>query len=161
MPNYNYNNYPYGMPYQPFMPQAQQNQNQNFNMQQNQNNQQQMIQPQQQTSYLPLTFVNGIIGAKSFIVTPGQTIYLRDSDDGSNLLFEKSADPYGKYSLKAYRMQEINIDDIGKAPKQDEKLSQYATKQELDSLKEIFEGKLNDLSSMIQKPYKNNKKDSE
>ncbi|MBR4378001.1 MAG: hypothetical protein IKP50_03895 [Bacilli bacterium] len=80
------------------------------NMMNQQPQAQQNVQPQApQTSYLPLTFVNGVIGAKSFIVAPNHTIFLRDSDEGSNLLFEKSADMYGKYTIKAFRMTEIML----------------------------------------------------
>lgn len=141
MPNYNnFNNYPYGMPYSPYgvNPGYQQN---NYN--------QQMQQPvQQQTSYLPLSFTNGVIGAKAFIVAPNQTVFLRDSDEGSNLLFEKSADMYGKYTIKAYRLTQVNIDDIGK-PLPEMPKNEYITKEDLNNFKLIFENKMNILSSLI------------
>lgn len=81
--NYNnpYNQYPYtNMPYQ---------------------------QQYQQTTYLPLTFVNGIEGAKAFIVGANQTVYLKDSD--SDMLYEKHADSQGRYSIKAYKLQEAEL----------------------------------------------------
>lgn len=61
---------------------------------------------QQQTTYLPLTFVNGIEGAKAFIVGANQTVYLKDSD--SDMLYEKRADAQGRYSLTAYRLQPVD-----------------------------------------------------
>lgn len=61
---------------------------------------------QQQTTYLPLTFVNGIEGAKAFIVGANQTVYLKDSD--SDMLYEKRADAQGRYSLVAYRLQLVD-----------------------------------------------------
>lgn len=125
MPNYNnYGNYPYGNPYQTF-------QNNNYNQQP------QTMQPQQTQQpipFMPLTFTSGLVGAKAYIVAPNQTVFLKDSDTNSNLLFEKSADSYGRYTLKAYELTEINIDEIGK-----EKVSkpsiEYATKEEFEEFK--------------------------
>lgn len=62
---------------------------------------------QQQTTYLPLTFVNGIEGAKAFIVGANQTVYLKDSD--SNILYEKKADAQGRYTLIAYELTPIDL----------------------------------------------------
>lgn len=56
----------------------------------------------QQYPYVPLTFVNGIEGAKAYIVAPNQTVYLRDSD--ADIIYIKTADPQGRYMLKAYNM---------------------------------------------------------
>lgn len=169
MPNYNnlYGNYPYGNIYQPYGVN-------NNGYQQNNYNQPQMQQtPQPQTSYLPLTFTSGLVGAKAFIVAPNQTVFLKDSEEGSDLLFEKSADSYGKYTLKAYKLNEIKIDDIGKNINENSKtetitkkdLQEFATKGDLDSLKSIFENKMNDLSTLIQKgskkPNLSNQKESD
>lgn len=162
MPNYNYVNYPYGNYYQPVMPQQNYNNSNNGNVVPNMYQQQSQPQPQMpqtQTTYLPLTYVSGLIGAKSFIVAPNQTFFLRDSDEGSNLLFEKSADMYGKYTIKAYRLVETNLDDVGKPvaemPKQDtitkNDLSGFATKNDLIDLKNVFESKMDNLSTLIQK----------
>lgn len=126
MPNYNnYGNYPYGNPYQPF-------QNNSYNQQP------QAMQPQQTQQpipFMPLTFTSGLVGAKAYIVAPNQTVFLKDSDTNSNLLFEKSADSYGRYTLKAYELNEINIDEIGK-----EKVSksniEYITKEEFEAFKQ-------------------------
>ncbi len=146
MPNYNNYNYPYGMPYTYGV---------NNSGYQNNNYGQQMQQPQmqQQTSYLPLSFTNGVIGAKAFIVAPNQTVYLRDSDEGSNLLFEKSADMYGKYTIKAYRLTEVNINDVGK-PIPETPKTEYVTKEDLKNFRLVFENKMNVLSSLIEKNIK-------
>lgn len=92
--------------------------------------QQQPQQPQQQ--YFPFTFVNGIEGAKAFIVQPNQVYYLKDVD--SNLLFEKKLDNQGKPILTAFETKPINIQDIGKKPTQEPKidLSDYVSKRELN-----------------------------
>lgn len=163
MPNYNnyYGAYPYGAPYQSY------GMNPNYqNVGYAQQMQPQAQQPQQyqtmqqpQTSYLPLTFTSGLVGAKSFIVGPNQTVFLKDSDEGSNLLFEKSADQNGRYTLKAYELSEIKLDDIGK-PKQPiqqqsqitrEDIQQFATKGDLIALQRVFETQLNNLSTLLQK----------
>lgn len=163
----NYSGYGYGYPYGSYYQQPAQMQAQpNYNMGNMMNPQPQAQQPTQpqapQTSYLPLTYVSGLIGAKSFIVAPNQTIYLRDSDEGSDLLFEKSADMYGKYTLTPYRMVRVNLDDNGKqvqekqkqAPTNDINLDMFATKKDLDDFKTLFEAKMNDLSAFLQKAYK-------
>lgn len=60
-----------------------------------------------QTTYLPLTFVNGIEGAKAFIVGANQIVYLKDSD--SNMLYEKRADAQGRYSIIAYELKQVDL----------------------------------------------------
>lgn len=166
MPNYNnyYGGYPYGNPYQPYGV----NQNGGYAQQPQQQQPQPQFQPiqQPQTSYLPLTFTSGLVGAKSFIVAPNQTVFLKDSDDGSNLLFEKSADQNGRYTLRAYELNEVKVDDIGK-PKQPiqpqqpqitkEDIQFFATKDDLIALQRVLETQMNNLSTLIQKGSKNGK----
>lgn len=96
---------------------------------------------QPQTNYLPLTFVNGIEGAKAFIVGANQTVYLKDSD--SNILFEKRADSQGKYSILAYELKQIDLNNVGKPAAQVE----YVTIADFKSL----ENKLKRLSNKIDK----------
>lgn len=158
MTNFNNSYYPYGTMYQ--QPYVQQSNQQSYanNMYQQPSA---TYQQQQQTSYLPLTFTSGLIGVKAFIVAPNQTVYLRDSDEGSNLLFEKSADMYGKYTIKAYRLNEVNIDDIGK-PIEKTNISEsvsasYLTKDDFKDFKTLFEKKMDDLSYLVQKNSKNYK----
>lgn len=156
----NYNN-PYFNPYQQY-PYTngfgnQQMQTQNIQNTYNTPNQNQ----QMQTSYLPLTFVNGIEGAKAFIVAPNQVIYLKDSD--SNILFEKKADQQGKYTLTAFELKPININDIGKPVQEKpnesylvkEDLKPFVTKSDLNALETIFESKIDKLSSRIEKLARN------
>lgn len=175
MPTYNqYGNYPYGNPYQPYGVNPNMYQNNGYAQQMPQQ-QQPQFQPMQQpqTSYLPLTFTSGLVGAKSFIVAPNQTVFLKDSDEGSNLLFEKRADQNGRYTLKVYELNEIKVDDIGK-PKEvfknpevqitKEDMQHFATKDDLIALQRVFEVQMNNLSTLIQKGSKNGKnfvKDSE
>ena len=135
---------PYFNPYQQY-PYTQPQQNQV-----NQQAQQHYYQPQQQmqTSYLPLTFVNGIEGAKAFIVGANQIVYLKDSD--SNILYEKKADYQGKYTLIAYELKPIEINNIGK-PISSEKNYELITKNDLVELESTFSSKINILSQQIEK----------
>ena len=134
----NYNN-PYYNPYQqyPYTMQPQQPQ-------------QQYHQPQQ-TNYLPLTFVNGIEGAKAFIVGANQVVYLKDSD--SNILFEKKADYQGKYTLNAFELKNIDINNIGK-PVVVEPNLEVVTKNDLNALETVFVERMNNLSSQLEKLVK-------
>jgi hypothetical protein len=83
-----------------------------------------------QTQYIPLTFVSGIEGAKAFIVTPNQTVYLRDSE--SDVLYIKSADMQGRYSLKIYNL--VPIEQIQK--------QEYVSVEMFNQFKKEIESKL-------------------
>ena len=125
----NYNN-PYFNPYQSY-PYTQPTQQQNAPM----------------TNYLQLTFINGIEGAKAFIVAPNQTIYLKDSD--SNILYEKKADAQGRYTLTAFELKPVEI-NTPTAPVKTE----YATTSDLNALKSFFTEQVSILSSEIKKTVK-------
>ena len=121
---YNYNQNGYGG-YQQQMPQYPQT-----NYQQMQSYQPYQAQPQQQMIYHPLTFVNGIEGAKAFIVNPNQTIYLKDSD--SDMLYVKTADAQGRCELKSFVLSttESNNNQKPITP------INYVTKEDLVALKD-------------------------
>ena len=106
-------------------------------------------QPTQQqtpmTNYLQLTFINGIEGAKAFIVAPNQTIYLKDSD--SNILYEKKADAQGRYTLTAFELKPVEI-NTPTAPTQP---TAYATTSDLNALKSIFMEQMNIITSKLEK----------
>lgn len=70
----NYNNYPYGMPYQPY-------QNNNFNNQQQINQ-----QPQQQIPFMPLTFTSGLVGAKAWL--EDEDLHIEPSEKVCKYLYE-------------------------------------------------------------------------
>lgn len=105
-------------------------------------------QPTQQqtpmTNYLQLTFINGIEGAKAFIVAPNQTIYLKDSD--SNILYEKKADAQGRYTLTAFELKPVEI-NTPTAPVKTE----YATTSDLNALKSTFMEQMNIITSKLEK----------
>lgn len=107
-------------------------------------------QPTQQqtpmTNYLQLTFINGIEGAKAFIVAPNQTIYLKDSD--SNILYEKKADAQGRYTLTAFELKPIEMNTPTSAPTQP---TAYATTNDLNALKSTFMEQMNIITSKLEK----------
>lgn len=107
------------------------------------NNYNQFNQPQQ-TTYLPLTFINGIEGAKAFIVGANQTVYLKDSD--SNILYEKRADAQGRYTLTAYELNKIDMNNPTPV--------KYAQICDLNALNE----RVNILSSQVEKLVKSQNK---
>lgn len=74
---------------------------------------QQAMQPQQQTG--GLTWVQGIEGAKSHFVSPGQSVLLMDSE--SNSFFIKSADTSGMpLPLRIFDYTERNAQSAPQAP---------------------------------------------
>lgn len=132
----NYNN-PYFNPYQSYP----------YTQQQYQQPQQQM-----QTNYLQLTFINGIEGAKAFIVAPNQTIYLKDSD--SNILYEKKADAQGRYTLTAFELKQIDINN----QTNNAQPTTYATTNDLNALKTAFSEQMNIITNQLEKLVKSQNK---
>lgn len=157
--NSNYYNNMYGYPY--YQQQPSYYGNQYGNQYQNVMPQQAQVQQAQQvaqTNYLPLTFVNGIEGAKAFIVPANSTVFLKDSD--SNVLFEKKADAQGKYTLIAYTLTQIkDINNIGKELPQEtqvntiskEDLRGFVTIDDFKRFESNFLGEIDKLSNLIEK----------
>lgn len=86
--------------------------------------------------FYPLTYTNGLIGAKAFYMQqPNSTVYLLDSDT-NNTLFVKTADAQGKCSLNAYRLTKIPLDQTN-TPVEEPKVV-YATKADVDDLKKLL-----------------------
>ena len=85
--------------------------------------QQQYMQNNQQTG---LIWVQGEAAAKSYLVAPGCTVPLWDSEE--KVIYLKSADASGMPSMKVLEYQ-IRGDEATKKP-------EYATKADLDALAE-------------------------
>lgn len=110
-------------------------------------------------NFIPLVFVNGVEGAKGYVMNANQILYLKDCD--SDTLFIKSADSIGRCDLKAYSLTEIPIDEIGKPKsgisKEKEKelndvdFSSFATKEEFKKFKNDMNNMFNNLSNKIEK----------
>lgn len=165
--SYSYNNFntynPYGYNGMPNYQQPMQMQPNFQNVYQNQMPVQQPNQ-QPQTNYLPLTFVNGIEGAKAYIVPANSVVYLKDSD--SNVLFEKRADAQGKYTLIAFTLSQVkDINNIGKEninqpmPQNaisKEDLKGFVTKSDFKEFTSEVLEMIGKLSSMVEKLPKTN-----
>ena len=83
--------------------------------------------PQQQNQQGGLIWVQGEAAAKSYMVAPGNTVQLWDSEE--KIIYLKSADPSGMPSMK---ILEYTI--RGEEKEQPEVV--YATKEDLDALAE-------------------------
>lgn len=161
----NYNNY---NPYNQYPYNAYQNTNmqpqQNYGMYQQPQYQQNEMQQPNRTIFI---LVNDYNEVERYIVGANQTINFYDGKNG--YVFSKSADGIGKYTIRAFKLDEIDIKNIGKDNNQSKETKDYITRSDLNALQSDFEQKLNNLSSQVEKlsktPYKsnynNNKRDSD
>ena len=93
-------------------------------------------QPAQQSG---LTWVQGLSGAKSYMVSPGSSVLLMDSE--AQRFYIKSADAAGMpLPLRIFDFTEINSQDSSQNLVSDKK-SEYITREE-------FEKKINELKGM-------------
>lgn len=74
-----------------------------------------------------LIWVQGEAAAKSYMVAPGNTVQLWDSEE--KVIYLKSADPSGMPSMKI-------LDYTIRGEEKEEPAKEYATKEELDALAE-------------------------
>lgn len=120
-------NYQYPQQYQPpiTLPQPQPQINQN----QNQNN--------------PIIWVQGIEGAKSYLVAPNNTVQLWDSEQQS--IYLKSADASGMPSIKILDYTIRNAQNEGKKAPLEDNTVKYATKEEIAEIRAEFAKKIDDL----------------
>lgn len=120
-------------PYNPYMPPA---------YQQNINNErlaylQQFQQPQQQQTYNQgLLWVQGEAGAKSFLVAPGASVLLMDSE--ASKFYIKSADNAGMPNMRTFEYKEV-LPNQNPQPLEESKAVGYATQEEIAELKKQIE----------------------
>lgn len=93
-------------------------------------------QPAQNTQQNGIIWVQGEAAAKSYLVAPGQTVQLWDSEE--KVIYLKSADASGMPSMK---MLDYTIRGEVEA-----KPTEYATKEDLNALSERIEKLKADLS---------------
>lgn len=67
-------------------------------------------QPQQPTVNVNWVYVNGIEGARAQIVQPGQTSWMMDNN--MPVIYVKSVDGMGTAALKAFRLEEMEQDQM-------------------------------------------------
>ena len=128
-PNY------YGQPMPDQLAQLRQNQTQS-----------QMMQPQMQTQIQPQTpqmqtqqadtsgiiWVQGEAGAKAYLVAPGNTVQLWDSE--SQVIYLKSADMSGMPSMRILDYTERNAAQPAKQPTTQVDFTQFITREELETI---------------------------
>lgn len=120
----NYNQYPYT----------------NYSYQQQPQYQQQY---QQQQNYMNLLIINNFNDVEKYIVMANQTVNFYDSKNA--LIYVKSADSIGKYSIKAFKLNEIDLNAINNPTN-----IEYATRNDLNALENVFNEKMNNISSKIE-----------
>lgn len=91
-------------------------------------------QPQRQIQQNVYAFVNGIEGAKSFIVQPNMTVLLMDSEQP--VCYMKQANGLGQSTLRYFKLTEVSESDIRTSNATTQNNIEYATK---DDIKGILE----------------------
>lgn len=90
-------------------------------------------------------WVQGEAAARSFMVAPGATVLLMDSD--STRFYIKSADPSGMPSMRVFEYTEVDPNAARQQPAQD-MTAQYVTREEYNTLATSYQelaGKLDRL----------------
>lgn len=90
----------------------------------------QMQQPQQQASN-GLIWVQGEAGARGYMVAPGQSVLLMDSE--RQTMYLKSADGAGMPTMRIYDYTERVAQPVQAAPQS--AAANYATREEVDALR--------------------------
>ncbi len=131
-------------------------------------NQQMQSQPIQQTAPAQpnnapssIIWINGINEAATYPVAPNNAVALWDSS--APTIYLKQADPSGKPTIKIFDLVERTQTPVEAAKKEEVKLHDYATKNDLDGLKMAMDGEIGSLRERIEKMShtKRNKEDDE
>lgn len=122
-----------------------------------QSQQQYYQQNQQKQKALPLVYVNGLVGAKAYIVAPNEKIYLKDSE--SNLMFVKTANQEGVSNIEAFELMSVSLEDINKPSSQKQQEMQFAKESDLFALRDKFMGEIDKLSNSVKMLLGSSKKE--
>lgn len=120
----NFNANPYSSPSVQFSPNYAQNGLQGFGQAQPQNQQQQQA----------IEYVNGLEGAKGYLMLANSTKLLMDSD--GNYFYIKSANQNGQANIRIFKYQEVTQDS---QPKPEQPKVEYATLKDLEEVKKQIE----------------------
>ena len=90
-------------------------------------------QPRQTNTY---AFVNGLEGAKNYIVPVNQSILLMDSDQP--VCYMKSTNALGQATLRCFKLVEVKQEELKTSPNPTPSVD-FATKDELKSVIERLE----------------------
>jgi hypothetical protein len=82
-------------------------------------------------------FVNGIEGAKSYLMQPNQSVLLMDSDELK--CYMKQSDSTGKATIRTFKLEEITEKEESKIP-----VGDYVSKSDIDTYYEMSIKFLND-----------------
>lgn len=112
----------------------------------------QMMQPPQQNS--GLLWVSGEIGAKSYLVAPGTTVLLMDSE--AQRFYLKSTDISGMPNIRTFEYSEVRPEAQKPPLNVAENLSeQFVTREEYNEMRAQYEAILTKLNEMTtEKPTK-------
>ena len=102
-----------------------------------------MYQPARQDSS-GLNWVQGETGAKSWIVAPGSTVLLMDSE--GQRFYLKSADQSGLPSMRIFEYAEVGADK----PTATAQTANFVTADEFIAFKKTIEGKLQELAEPVE-----------
>lgn len=80
------------------------------------------------------TYVNGLEGARAYQMMPNQMILLMDSD--KPYFYTKTSNAMGQSTIRVYEFKEV--------PQQEEIKVEYATKQDLEEIKQLILGNKKD-----------------
>lgn len=144
MPVYPYGNYNYfPATYQPY-------QQSYYNPQMTQNQPVQQTTPTQANNApSSIIWINGINEAATYPVAPNNAVALWDSS--APTIYLKQADPSGKPTIKIFDLVERTQTPVDAPKKEEVKLPDYATKNDLDGLKMAMEGEIGSLRERIEK----------
>lgn len=107
--------------------------------------QQPMMPVQQSQDQSGPIWVQGESGAKSFLVGPGKTVALWDSE--AQVIYLKSADPSGMPSMKVldYTIRDSN----NLPPKSQQSTPEYATKNEVETIKDDLRHEIDQIKESL------------
>lgn len=109
--------------------------------------QQQIPQPQPQPQSNGITWVSGEIGAKSYLMAPGNTIMLMDSE--SSKFYIKSTDGAGMPTIRTFEYKECVQNAPQALNSQENQINDnFITRAEFDDLRAKYE----ELEKQIKKP---------
>lgn len=99
------------------------------------------------------SYVNGIEGAKAWILSPNSKILLMDSDD--DRFYLKETDASGMATIKTYTFSQITENKTRKEKSNDES---YLTKKEFQEYKAEIDKFKEEFTELFNPPLRNNKK---
>ena len=97
---------------------------------------QQQVQ-QQSPTIVPMTYVNGLEGAKAYWMGTNSIAYLRDNNDDS-ILYEKKTDSVGKYYIKGFKLTEMQLDNNGGFKAQNDTSNIKTLESKIDAIYSIL-----------------------